>query len=106
MNFLKRLFGADPELEKEEEQRFKENLKKLEEQEKKLDDLDKQLNGVEQAAKSKQDTLSTSTVDFTSTVSKSLTPPKDRPAMRLEETDEEEEPERISSELTPTGAHG
>ena len=104
MNFLKRLFGEDPKLKKEEEKRFRANLKKLEEQEKKLDELDAQLSGVEVAAKKKQDTLSTSTVDLTSTVSRSLTPPKDRPAIKLEENNEQEE--RLSGELTPSGAHG
>lgn len=100
--FLMRLFGATEQKRSEEEERFKENLKRLEDREKELDALGDQIEDMEKSSKKKSTTLTTSCIDFTTTINKNITP-SDLPAAKVEEADDQED-ERHSGEFAPS--HG
>ncbi len=102
--FLMRLFGTAEQKKSDEEERFKENLKKLEDREKELDALGDQIEDMEKSSKKKSTTLTTTCIDFTTTINKNITPP-DMPAAKAEETDDQGD-ERHSGEIVPSGAHG
>ena len=106
--FLMRLWGSPP-VKGAEQERFEENLKKLEDSEKDLERLEQALDNVDMVVKSKTKTLSTSTIDFSQTLGRSLTPPQMEAideAKERDKQDNEHKTERPSGELTPSGATG